>query len=262
MSSTAQLILAGLGVGFMVGLTGVGGGSLMTPILVFVFGHSPGTAVGTDLFFASATKAAGTAVHHQHRSVDWQIVRRLASGSLPASALMLVFLWATQATASKNGLVMTLLGALIMLTGAQTLGLIRLRVRATSGQPDIGVRLPLLTVAFGALLGALVTLTSIGAGALGIVMLRYLFPTRLGAATLVGTDLAHAIPLTLLAGVGYLAMGQVEFGVLGWLLLGSVPGVIVGSLLPSRLQEATVRKALGALLIVVGVKTLAAALAF
>ena len=125
-------------------------------------------------------------------------------------------------------------------------------------RPDPGVRHPSLTVAAGALLGTLVTLTSIGAGAIGVVLLRWLYPRRLAAASVVGSDLAHAIPLTLLAGCGYLSMGYVQLPVLGWLLAGSVPGVVAGSLLPARLQESTVRRALGLLLLVVGVRTLAA----
>jgi len=261
MSETAQLILAGLGVGFMVGLTGVGGGSLMTPILVLFFGHVPGTAVGTDLFFASATKVAGTAVHHQHNSVNWKVVKLLVSGSAPASLLMLLFLWATHAAATKGGLVMAVLGTLIIVTGAQTAGLIRLGLPA-GDKSDLGIRFPLLTVGVGALLGTLVTLTSIGAGALGMVLIRILYPKTLNTSSLVGTDLAHAIPLTLLAGTGYLGMGHVELPTLGWLLVGSLPGVIIGSFLPSRLQDATVRKFLGILLMVVGTKTLASVLPF
>lgn len=252
-----ELIAAGLGVGFMVGLTGVGGGSLMTPILVLVFGHAPAAAVGTDLFFASGTKVVGTAVHHKHKSVDWTVVGLLAAGSLPAAALMLALLQATHRSTTRNGLVMALLGSLITLTGAQTIGLLRWR-RAPTGRPDPGVRHPSLTVAAGALLGTLVTLTSIGAGAIGVVLLRWLYPRRLAAASVVGSDLAHAIPLTLLAGCGYLSMGDVQLPVLGWLLAGSVPGVVAGSLLPARLPEATVRQALGLLLLLVGVRTLAA----
>jgi len=261
MSSAAQLVAAGLGVGFMVGLTGVGGGSLMTPMLILIFGHAPSAAVGTDLFFASGTKAVGTVVHHKHSSVDWQVVRLLAAGSLPAACVTLLLLSALHASATRDGVVMALLGSLIVLTGAQALGLLPLRLPA-SDKPDLGERRPLLTVAGGAVLGALVTLTSIGAGALGVVLLRVLYPKRLGAASLVGTDLAHAIPLTLLAGVGYLTMGSLQLATLGWLLVGSVPGVLAGSLLPSRLQEKTVRKMLGALLIVVGGKTLITALGY
>jgi len=259
MSEAFQLIAAGLGVGFLVGLTGVGGGSLMTPMLILLFGHASSTAVGTDLFFASSTKAVGTVVHHKHSSVDWQIVRRLAAGSLPAACVTLLLLSVMQASATRDGVVMALLGSLVVLSGAQALGLLPLRLPA-SGRPDVGERRPWLTVAGGAVLGTLVTLTSIGAGALGVVLLRVLYPKRLGAASLVGTDLAHAIPLTLLAGLGYLSMGSIQLVTLGWLLAGSIPGVLVGSMLPSRLQEKTVRRVLGSLLIVIGGKTLAMAL--
>jgi len=257
MLNSLPLVLAGLGVGFMVGMTGVGGGSLMTPILVFVFGQAPMAAVGTDLFFACVTKSVGTAAHQRHRSVNWRIVGLLAAGSLPSSLLTLLALWWVRTAQSKNVVVMALLGGLILLTGAQMLGLWRTG-RRVGPRPDLGERYPLLTVACGALLGALVTLTSIGAGALGVVMLRALYPKTLPTPALVGSDLAHAIPLTLVAGVGYLSMGRVESATLGWLLLGSIPGVLLGSMLPSRLPEVVVRRALGCLLVLVGAKTLAA----
>jgi uncharacterized protein len=167
-------------------------------------------------------------------------------------------LWAANASATRDGLVMALLGSLIVLTGAHSLGLLRWRP-AANARLDPGVRWPALTVAGGALLGTLVTLTSIGAGALGVVLLRALYPKRLGAPAVVGTDLAHAIPLTLLAGAGYLSLGSIELRTLGWLLCGSIPGVLAGSLLPARLQEQTVRRVMGALLLVVGTKTLASA---
>lgn len=264
-----QYLAAGLGVGFLVGLTGVGGGSLMTPLLVFMFGHPPGLAVGTDLLFAAGTKATGTLVHHKRSSVDWGIVRLMCWGSIPAALITLLVLWATQAAASKNGIVLALLGSLVILTGLQTAGLRlpwlqRAITRLAGGNgmaadQELGVQKPWLTVAGGAVLGVLVTLTSIGAGVLGTVMLRTLYP-RLQAKTLVGVDLAHAIPLTLIAGSGYLLLGNIDFQALAWLLVGSTPGVIAGSLLSHRLNEQALRRAIGVLLLVIGSKTLMAAM--
>lgn len=264
-----QYIAAGLGVGFLVGLTGVGGGSLMTPLLVFMFGHPPGLAVGTDLLFAAGTKTTGTLVHHKRSSVDWRIVRLMCWGSIPAALLTLLVLWATQAATTKNAIVLGLLGSLVILTGLQTVGL-RLpgfawvrswlagKSELAAGQ-ELGAQNPWLTVAGGAVLGVLVTLTSIGAGVLGTVMLRTLYP-KLEARTLVGVDIAHAIPLTLIAGSGYLLLGNIDFQALGWLLAGSTPGVVAGSLLSSRLNEYALRRAIGLLLLVIGSKTLMAAL--
>ncbi len=251
-----QYLAAGLGVGFVVGLTGVGGGSLMTPLLVFLFGQPASVAVGTDLLFAAGTKASGTLVHHKHSAVDWRIVRLLCLGSLPAATLTLVGLWATHSSGTRNGWVLALLGVLVFATGLQALGLLKL---PRWGGADLGDRRPALVVVGGAVLGFLVALTSIGAGVLGTVLLRALFP-RLKPSALVGTDLAHAIPLTLVAGAGYLAMGSIDFHALGWLLLGSTPGVILGSLLSSRLDGRLVGKALGVLLLVIGAKTMVAAL--
>lgn len=263
MSELFQYVVAGLGVGFLVGLTGVGGGSLMTPILVFMFGHPPGLAVGTDLLFASGTKATGTLVHHKHRAVNWRIVRLMCLGSIPAAILTLTALWLAQWSTAKNAFVMGLLGALVILTGLQSVGLqltklIGVERRVVTTEP--GVQKPWLTVAGGAVLGALVALTSIGAGVMGTVLLRTLYP-KLEARALVGTDLAHAIPLTLVAGAGYLAMGSIDFSALAWLLVGSTPGVIAGSLLSSRLNEGALRKAIGTLLLIIGTKTLLAAAA-
>jgi len=257
MASTIAFIVSGLIVGFLVGLTGVGGGSLMAPLLVFLFGYAPGAAVGTDLFFASGTKVAGTLVHGQHHSVNWKVVRLLVLGSFPASALTLLACWLTNSKGTEHSAIMFLLGTLIVLSGMQTLGMVRLRPRL-SEKRDYGERFPWVTVGCGAVLGCLVTLTSIGAGALGMVMLRLLYPKTLNARSMVGSDLAHAIPLTLLAGIGYFALGKVEFAPLGLLLIGSIPGVIVGSSLTYRLNEKLMCLLLGLLLFVVGIKVLLA----
>ena len=253
--------LAGLLVGVIVGITGVGGGALMTPILVLLFGVAPTTAVGTDLLYASVTKMFGVAVHQSHDTVDWQIVRRLACGSLPASALTLLWMHFSATAQMKGGLILTTLAIALLITA---LGMVLKDWLHRIGR---GLRIneaarfkylqPVLTVLAGAVLGGLVTLTSIGAGALGTVMLVYLYPLRMSANKLVGTDLAHAIPLTLLAGLGHLTMGNVNFGLLANLLIGSIPGVLVGAYVSARAPVNFIRYAIAVVLTAVAVKMLA-----
>jgi uncharacterized membrane protein YfcA len=210
-------VASGFAVGFIVGLTGVGGGSLMTPVLIFLFGVHPGTAVGTDLLYAGGTKMAGTAIHNIHRNVDWPLVGRLALGSLPAAALCLLALGH--------------LG-----TGSHTAN-------------------ALITRSLGVALGALVTLSSVGAGALGVTALLLLYP-RHEVPRIVGSDIAHAVPLTLLAGAGHFAMGQTDLGMLASLLLGSVPGIMIASNIAPRVPEQVLRTALAAVLLLVALRLL------
>jgi uncharacterized membrane protein YfcA len=250
--------LAGFGVGIMVGITGVGGGSLMTPILVLLFGVAPAAAIGTDLWFAAVTKTVGGAIHHRLGSVDWQVLRRMWLGSLPAAVLTLLWMHASGITHSKPRVLLIALGGVLLLTSVAMLYMGRThayaqRLRTTS--PDRFLFLqPILTVLAGALLGFLVTLTSVSAGALGTALLLYIYPFRMKAARMVGTDIVHAIPLTLVAGTGYMLMGNVNFVLLGNLLLGSIPGIVVGSLLASKAREGALRTAIAILLVVVGVK--------
>jgi uncharacterized membrane protein YfcA len=251
---------AGFGVGAMVGMTGVGGGALMTPILVLLFGIVPSAAVGTDLWFAALTKIVGGAVHQRRGSVDWPILRCLWLGSLPAAVATLVWLHLSGAGQVKHGLILTALGFVLVLTALAMLLKKQMHafgqgVRARA--PDAFKRAqPLLTVVAGVILGCLVTLTSVGAGALGTVMLVYLYPLRLTPTRLVGTDIVHAIPLTIVAGTGHLLMGNVNLALLGNLLLGSIPGVLIGSLLGSRAPENLLRAAIALLLFIVGAKML------
>ena len=256
----AMTSLAGLMVGLMVGVTGVGGGSLMTPILVMMFGVAPTTAVGTDLLYASATKMFGVGVHHGAGTVDWPIVRRLAMGSLPAAAATLAWMHLSEAGRVKSGFIIDMVAVMLIITalgiffkdGMHRLGR-KLRIGNAAGFKHAQ---PVLTVVCGVVLGVLVTLTSIGAGALGTVMLVYLYPLRLDAAKLVGTDLAHAIPLALIAGLGHLALGNVDWQLLVNLLLGSVPGVLLGSLISTRAPLALIRYAIAVVLGAVAVKLL------
>lgn len=253
--------IAGFGVGLVVGMTGVGGGALMTPVLVLIFGVAPHTAVGTDLLFASLTKMFGVAVHRAHGTVDWLVVRRLAYGSLPAAAVTLALMALLGQGQIREGVILHALGVALLITAAGLLLKERLHAigrRFRKVDPAHFQRAqPVLTVMAGAILGVMVTLTSIGAGALGTVMLVYLYPFRLTAAKLVGTDLAHAIPLALIAGAGHLALGNVDFGLLGTLLAGSIPGILIGATLSARIPEGVVRGAIALILLYVGVKLVA-----
>jgi uncharacterized membrane protein YfcA len=254
--------VAGFAVGALVGMTGVGGGSLMTPVLMLFFGVAPVAAVGTDLWFAAVTKLAGGIVHHRRGSVDWQVFRRLCLGSLPASTLTLVWLHHAHVGPMQHGFIVTALGVVLMLTAVAMLlrkKLLSIGQSLRTQEPhDFKRAQPALTVLAGAVLGVLVTLTSVGGGALGTVMLLFLYPFRMKPATLVGTDIVHAIPLTIVAGMGHLVMGNVDFVLLGHLLLGSIPGILLGSLLATRAPERLLRGGIATVLVLVGSKLLLA----
>jgi uncharacterized membrane protein YfcA len=254
-------VAAGFGVGAMVGMTGVGGGALMTPILVLLFGVAPTSAVGTDLWFAALTKIVGGSVHQRRGSVDWQVLRRLWLGSLPAAGATLWWLHLAGSGGIKHGLILTALGFVLVLTALAMLFKKQMhalgqRLRSRAPETFSGLQ-PALTVTAGAILGCLVTLTSVGAGALGTVMLVYLYPVRLTPARLVGTDIVHAIPLTVLAGTGHLLMGNVHGSLLGNLLIGSVPGVLLGAYLSNKAPEKLLRTSIAVVLVAVGAKLLA-----
>jgi uncharacterized protein len=244
--------VAGFAVGLLVGLTGVGGGSLMTPLLILLFGIHPATAVGTDLLYASITKTAGTAVHGLNHTVDWRVAGRLALGSIPTTALTLVALQFFSPTSHSSPLISVVLGIALMLTAIslvlrkQVMKLAARRINATAPRNTF-----ILTVATGAVLGVLVSLSSVGAGALGITALIFLYP-QLPTARIVGSDIAHAVPLTLVAGAGHFLMGTVDLGMLGWLVLGSLPGIVAGSHLSSRVPDTLLRVILAVTLAVVG----------
>jgi uncharacterized membrane protein YfcA len=249
--------LAGVFVGLLVGMTGVGGGSLMTPLLVLAFGFHPATAVGTDLLYASGTKVVGTGVHGSKGTVDWTITRRLATGSLPATLLTLWAIHAADArTEAVNETITVVLGAALVLTGIATFFRGQIVARLTNrfqGLPS--GRVAWLTTLLGVVLGVLVTLTSVGAGALGMTALLILYP-RAPVARLVGSDIAHAVPLTLLAGLGHASMGTVDASLLVSLLVGSVPGIVVGSLIAAKVSERVLVPVLAVTLVVVGTRLL------
>lgn len=260
-------IFSGFSVGLLVGLTGVGGGSLMTPLLVFLFGFKPAVAVGTDLLFAAITKTGGVWVHHgKHNSVEWKIVGLLAMGSLPfAVATLFVIRHLTSIGKETSGLITYSLGIALILTACSLLVRSVLLHRAAKLKPidddhsneENAARfkrfhVPAVILA-GAVLGVLVTLSSVGAGALGTVALLFLYP-RMTTLKIVGTDLAHAIPLTAVAGLGHLSLGNVDVILLGSLLVGSLPGIWIGSHLSAKIPERFLRPILATILLLIGIK--------
>jgi len=246
---------SGFFVGALVGLTGVGGGSLMTPLLVLLFGIHPSTAVGTDLLYAAATKTVGTAVHGASKTVDWGIVGRLAAGSVPATILTLLVLSRFEkVVGSANHIITFVLGLALIATAIAILFrriIIEFFQKRTG--PDGPKHATAITVLLGAILGVLVSLSSVGAGAIGVTVLLILYPA-LPAARLVGSDIAHAVPLTLIAGIGHWLIGSVDFHLLFSLLIGSVPGIVVGSLVAARVPDKVLRPMLASTLALVGGK--------
>ncbi|MFY9692393.1 MAG: sulfite exporter TauE/SafE family protein [Xanthobacteraceae bacterium] len=249
--------MSGFGVGVLVGMTGVGGGSLMTPLLILLFGIHPTTAVGTDLLFAASTKIVGTAVHASARTIDWALVALLAAGSVPATAAALLLIsWIDLKGVAAQHAIAVILGVVLLITALFLLGgraicqryeerLVNLD-RCTSRR---------LTIALGVVMGVLVTLTSVGAGAIGVTVLLILHP-KMPTGRVVGSDIAHAVPLTLLAGAGHWLLGSIGWSLLGTLLLGSLPGIILGSYLATRARDAVVRVALASVLTIVGIRLL------
>ena len=250
--------VSGFLVGLIVGVTGVGGGSLMTPLLVLIFGVSPATAVGTDLLYASLTKALGGWVHGRNGTVEWKVVGLLGLGSLPAALLTITLLkFLALDEKSLRTLVTSVLSIALLLTAAALLlkdWIRKIALREDGTVYELHHRhLPAATIVTGAIVGALVTISSIGAGVLGTVALLFLYP-RLSAVKVVGTDIAHAVPLTAVAGMGHMALGTVDFVLLGSLLLGSLPGIYIGSHASARVPERILRPILASMLLVIGLR--------
>ena len=241
------------------GLTGVGGGSLMTPLLVILFGFHPATAVGTDLLYASVTKTVGTVVHGKQGTVDWRIVLLLACGSIPSAALTILIMsrvgtLAAEAAATLN----LLLGAALLLTSISIF--FRPWILRWSGHHIHAMQprqLKAWTIFIGVMLGILVSVTSVGAGALGTTALLILYP-RLPVARIAASDIAHAVPLTLIAGIGHWLMGSVDLTLMIALLAGSIPGIIIGSLVSGRSSDTILRPVLAVTLLIVAVRMLIA----
>jgi uncharacterized membrane protein YfcA len=244
--------LSGFVVGLLVGQTGVGGGSLMTPILVLLFGIHPATAVGTDLLYAAATKSVGTLVHGYNHTVDWRVTRRLATGSLPATVLTLILVSHFNLATPEAGRAISLvLGIALLLTAVSLIFRNRLVALAGHRMAASERRTAVLTVVTGVVLGAVVTISSVGAGAVGVTALILLYP-HLPTKTIVGSDIAHAVPLTLVAGIGHWWLGSLDWPLLTSLLTGSIPGIILGSYLSTKMPDKVLRPILAAVLVVVG----------
>ncbi len=250
-------VVSGLLVGLLVGLTGVGGGSLMTPLLVLIFGFHPSTAAGTDLLFTAVTKSVGTTIHNAGEAIDWRIVALLAIGSIPATILTLIVLGHLGTTSKTvDTLISLVLGVALLLSAVSLLIKDRVIAIALRRNPDFGVQTSAgLTVLVGFIVGVVVSISSVGAGALGTIALLFLYP-RLPVVRIIGSDIAHAVPLTLIAGIGHWYLGSVNLHLLEALLIGSIPGIILGSFGARFTPEALLKPALGLVLVLVGVKML------
>ncbi|WP_428312230.1 sulfite exporter TauE/SafE family protein [Hydrocarboniphaga sp.] len=248
--------LAGLVVGLAVGATGVGGGSLMTPILILFYGISPSVAVGTDLIYASISKAFGVTLHSRNGSLDWKLVGWLSIGSVPAALLTLVFLHEQAPGKGLDQMIKLTLSVAIVLTALFTvfqdriMALIRRAPGRAGGTEDSRWQRP-MTVVSGVAIGALVTISSVGAGVIGMMMLLLLYPKQ-SPIRLVGSDLAHAVLITAIAGAGHASLGSVDWPMLGALLIGAIPGIYIGTRIGFRLDPKALKKVISALLIFVG----------
>jgi uncharacterized membrane protein YfcA len=248
-------VISGFGVGLLVGMTGVGGGSLMTPILILLFGMHPSSAVGTDLLYAAATKTGGSVVHGWARTIHWPAVARLAAGSIPASIVTMLLLWYLDlSSGGARSLVNSVLCVALTFTALslifRTYIIDNLRARM-EGVGDITIAR--CTVVVGVVLGVLVSISSVGAGAVGVTALLLLYP-QLPMVRIVGSDIAHAVPLTLIAGTGHWALGAIDWQLMGVLLIGSLPGIVIGSYTAVRVPETALRLMLASILLVVAGK--------
>jgi uncharacterized membrane protein YfcA len=246
-------VVSGFVVGALVGMTGVGGGSLMTPLLILMFGVHPATAVGTDLLYAAATKSGGSLVHGFKRTIDWRMVALLATGSVPMTIVTVYGLsWLKLDDDAVRTAITTALGVALFLTAIALIFRGRIVAWASPYMRRMSQRRrDRLTILTGAVLGVLVSLSSVGAGALGVTALIILHP-EMPSVRIVGSDIAHAVPLTLVAGLGHWWLGSIDWALLGALLTGSLPGIFVGSLASARMPEAVLRPIIAATLLLVG----------
>jgi len=247
--------LSGFAVGLLVGLTGVGGGSLMTPLLILLFGIHPATAVGTDLLYAAVTKSAGGVMHALNRTVDWRVVRRLATGSVPMTFLTIAVLsyFDIKGPAVRQ-VISSVLAAALLLTAATLVFRDRIVARYAPRFGSLAPqRIAILTVVVGTMLGGLVSISSVGAGAIGVTALVLLYP-RVPTARIIGSDIVHAVPLTLVGGAGHWLLGSVDWQVFAALVLGSIPGILLGSYAAIRVNETALRLLLAVTLLAVAAK--------
>lgn len=248
--SVLYMAAGGFGVGFLVGLTGVGAGALMTPMLITGFGVNPAIAVGTDLLFASITKASAAVRHHRMGNVDWRILKWLALGSLTSATATLAWLYFAAPDTSRMASTIRATLAVLLVASAIIIPLCP-RLLCAMNRDDVPLDVPprpASTLAFGLVLGCLVTLTSVGAGAIGVAVLSLLYPALL-ARRIVGTDVVHAIPLAFLSGAGHLGLGHVDWSILATLLCGSIPGILIGSRLTGTLPDWLLRITLSLVLL-------------
>jgi uncharacterized protein len=247
--------ISGFVVGTLVGLTGVGGGSLMTPVLILLFGINPAAAVGTDLLYAAVTKTAGSFVHGFNQTIDWRVVRRLATGSIPMTVVTIAALHLLDINSpTVRGLINTALTLALFATAVTLVFRDRLVTRYSARLAALAPRqIGVLTVVAGAALGMVVSISSIGAGAIGVTVLFLLYP-KLPMARIVGSDIAHAVPLTLVGGIGHWLLGAVDLPVFASLIMGSIPGILLGSYAAVRTPERALRLVLAGTLIVVAIK--------
>jgi uncharacterized protein len=245
-------VLSGVLVGGLVGFTGVGGGSLMTPLLILVFGMHPASAVGTDLLYAALTKTGGSVVHGFNRTVEWKIVGRLALGSVPFTVLTVFALYAMGVhTKAVQHMITGVLGVALLLTAVSLILREPIQRFYDRRIGELPPRLAaILTVMTGAVLGVLVTISSVGAGAIGVMVLVLLYP-KLPARRIVGSDIAHAVPLTLLAGLGHSILGTIDLHIMLSLLCGSLPSIVIASMAAAYTPDAVVRIALACVLLLV-----------
>lgn len=247
--------LSGFVVGAIVGLTGMGGGSLMTPLLILLFGVHPLTAVGTDLLYAAVTKTAGTAIHSKNGNVDWRVAGLLAAGSVPATVLLSRM---PKQSPTTTAIISMSIGVALVIAAVAIF--FRRRIRdyalARADRPTRTRYSGPIMVVFGALLGAVVSLCSVGAGALGVAVLFFLYP-RLPPVRIVGSDLAHAVPLTLVAGLGHWIIGSVDWHIVGALLIGSLPGIYIGSHLAAHIADRFLLPGLATMLMLLGLRLIA-----
>ncbi len=249
-------VLAGAGVGLAVGLTGVGGGSIMTPLLL-LFGFPPNVAIGTDLLYAAITKSGGIASHHNQGNIQWSLVYRLAMGSLPAAIITSIALYFIfDDAADYSHLLTSALGIMLVLTSCVLFFRQRMKYdpeKRSGFLKYAHAHSSIFTVAMGVILGVFVTLSSVGAGAIGAAILMTLYP-HLPARKVVGIDIAHAVPLTFVAGFAHLLLGNVDFVLLGSLLVGSLPAIYAGARLSKRIPNKLLQPILASLLMGLGLK--------
>lgn len=253
-------IISGALVGLILGLTGVGGGSLMTPILVLGLGITPIIAVGTDLLYAALTKCSGVYFHHKNQTIDWRVVFLLGSGSIPCSLITIFALdYLKKIGFNYDGTIMLTLGIMLILTSFIVLIKNKLLIFIHTHHSDrwfvdvVRRFRPQITILCGCLLGCVVTLSSVGAGAIGSAILFLLYPRKPSIA-IIGTDIAHAVPLTAIAGLGHLNFGSVDFDLLFGLLLGGVPAIYMGSIIGKKLSDRVLRPIIALFLLAMGLK--------